>query len=52
MLSVATERSTEVAALKAGALQAMALDYRAGIQSTQEFRVISASGRHANELFT
>jgi hypothetical protein len=28
MLSVATEGSTDVAALKAGALQAMALDYR------------------------
>jgi hypothetical protein len=29
MLSVAAEGSTDVAALKAGALQAMALDYRA-----------------------
>jgi hypothetical protein len=28
MLSVATKGSTDVAALKAGALQAMALDYR------------------------
>ena len=28
MLSLATEGSTDVAALKAGALQAMALDYR------------------------
>src|SRR5262249_5891538 len=32
MLSVATEGSTDVAAVKAGALQAMALDYRSGIR--------------------
>ena len=32
MLSVATEDSKDVAALKAGALQAMALDYRSGIR--------------------
>ena len=32
MLSIATEDSTDVAALKAGALQAMALDYRSGIR--------------------
>ena len=32
MLSVATEGSTDVAALKAGALQAMALDYRSGLR--------------------
>jgi hypothetical protein len=32
MLSIATEGSTDVAALKAGALQAMALDYRSGIR--------------------
>jgi hypothetical protein len=31
MLSVAMEGSTDVAALKAGALQAMALDYRSGL---------------------
>jgi hypothetical protein len=31
MLSVATDGSTDVAALKAGALQAMAKDYRHGI---------------------
>ena len=31
MLSVTTEDSTDVAALKAGALQAMAMDYRSGI---------------------
>jgi len=30
MMSIATEDSTDVAALKAGALQAMALDYRLG----------------------
>jgi len=30
MLSVATEESTDVAALKDGALQAMAMDYRSG----------------------
>jgi len=30
MMSVATEDSTDVAALKAGALQAMALDHRFG----------------------
>jgi len=34
MLSIATEGSTDVAALKAGALQAMALDYRSGIRPT------------------
>jgi len=32
MLSVATEGDTDVAALKADALQAMALDYRSGIR--------------------
>jgi hypothetical protein len=32
LLSVATEESTDVAALKRGALQAMALDYRSGIR--------------------
>jgi len=32
MLSIATEDSTDVAALKAGALQAMTLDYRSGIR--------------------
>ena len=32
MLSIATEDSTDVAALKAGALQVMALDYRSGIR--------------------
>lgn len=32
MLSVTTEGSTDVAALKAGALGAMALDYRSGIR--------------------
>jgi hypothetical protein len=32
MLSVATDGSTDVEALKAGALQAMALDYRSGIR--------------------
>jgi hypothetical protein len=34
MLSVATESSTDVAALRAGALQAMALDYRSVIRPT------------------
>jgi hypothetical protein len=34
MLSIATEGSTEVSVLKAGALQAMALDYRSGIRPT------------------
>jgi hypothetical protein len=34
MLSIATEGSTDVAALKAGALQAMALDYRSDIRPT------------------
>lgn len=34
MLSVATEGSTDVAALKAGALQAMAMDYRTGLRVT------------------
>jgi len=34
MLSVAREDSTDVAALKAGALQAMAMDYRSGIRPT------------------
>jgi len=34
MLSVTTEDSTDVAALKAGALQAMAMDYRSGIRPT------------------
>jgi len=34
MLSVATEERTDVAALKARALQAMALDYRSGIRPT------------------
>lgn len=32
MLSVVTEGSTDVAVLKTGALQAMALDYRSGIR--------------------
>jgi hypothetical protein len=32
MLSIAIEDSTDVAALKAGALQAMALDYRTGLR--------------------
>jgi hypothetical protein len=32
MLSIATEGSTDVAVLKTGALQAMALDYRSGIR--------------------
>src|SRR5215510_10249491 len=32
MLSIATEDSTDVAALKDGALQAMAMDYRSGIR--------------------
>jgi hypothetical protein len=32
MLSVANDGSTDVAALKAGALQAMATDYRSGIR--------------------
>src|SRR5688572_26967192 len=32
MLSVANDGSTDVAALKAGALQAMAMDYRSGIR--------------------
>ena len=32
MLSVTTEDSMDVAALKAGALQAMAMDYRSGIR--------------------
>lgn len=34
MLSIATGGSIDVAALKAGALQAMALDYRSGIRPT------------------
>jgi len=34
LLSVATEESTDVAALKDGALQAMAMDYRSGIRPT------------------
>jgi hypothetical protein len=34
ILSVTTEDSADVAALKAGALQAMALDYRSGIRPT------------------
>jgi hypothetical protein len=34
MLSVATEGSTDVAALKSGALQAMTSDYRLGIRPT------------------
>ena len=34
MLSVATEGSTDIATLKADALQAMARDYRSGIRST------------------
>jgi len=34
MLFVATEDSTDVPALKAGALQAMAMDYRSGIPPT------------------
>jgi len=34
MLSIFTEGSTDIAALKAGALQAMALDYRSGIRPT------------------
>ena len=32
MLSIVTEDSTDVAALKQGALQAMAMDYRSGIR--------------------
>jgi hypothetical protein len=32
MLSIATDGSTDVSALKAGALQAMALDYRSGVR--------------------
>jgi len=32
LLSIATEGSMDVAALKAGALQAMAMDYRSGIR--------------------
>jgi hypothetical protein len=32
MLSIATEGSTDVAVLKAGALEAMAMDYRSGIR--------------------
>jgi hypothetical protein len=34
ILSIATQNSTDVAALKAGALEAMALDYRSGIRPT------------------
>jgi len=34
MVSVATDGSTDVSALKAGALEAMALDYRSGIRPT------------------
>ena len=34
MLSIATEGNTDVAALKIGALRAMALDYRSGIRPT------------------
>ena len=34
LLSVATEESTDVAALKRGALQAMALDYKSGARPT------------------
>ena len=34
MVSIATDGSTDVAALKAGALEAMALDYRSGIRPT------------------
>ena len=34
MVSVATEGSTDIAALKTGALEAMALDYRSGIRPT------------------
>ena len=34
MLSIATEGSTDVSALKTGALQEMALDYRSGIRPT------------------
>jgi hypothetical protein len=33
LLSVATDGSTNVAALKAGALQTMAMDYRSGIRA-------------------
>ena len=36
MLSVATDGSTDVAALKAGGLQAMAMDYRSGIRPTAD----------------
>jgi len=32
LLSLATDGSTDVAALRAGALQAMAMDYRSGIR--------------------
>jgi hypothetical protein len=32
LLSVATDGSTDVAALKAGALQGMAMDYRSGLR--------------------
>ena len=34
MASIATEGSTDVAALKTGALEEMALDYRSGIRPT------------------
>jgi hypothetical protein len=37
LLSIATEGSMDVAALKAGALQAMALDYRSGIRPTARY---------------
>src|SRR5262245_26692631 len=37
LLSIATEGSMDVAALKAGALQTMALDYRSGIRPTAEY---------------
>jgi len=52
MLSIATEGSTDVSVLKAGALQEMALDYRSGIRPTgikselEASSLISTKARH------
>jgi len=46
MLSVTTEDSTDVAALKSGALQAMAMDYRSGIRPTARYSDIDPTAQH------
>ena len=46
ILSVTTEDSTDVAALKSGALQAMAMNYRSGIRPTAKYSDIDPTAQH------